>query len=341
MTIEMASLVDQQAWDTYVTTHEDTNMYHLYAWNYVFREVFGCETYYLVARTDTNITGVLPLFVVKKSILGGNYISSLPGGVYADNGDTAQQLIQAAIELARERGVRYLSLRDGVRQWSSDELKTRLEYTYVLDDLPSEPDIIWRNVRANVRTPVRKARKEGLVTVWDNEYLDGFYRVYATNMRDLGTPALPKSFFRKALEYFPDNTHILVVRWADQIIGGMFIFTFNRVLNNPFASSLRPFFKLGPNDLLYWEAIRYACHNGYHAFDMGRSAQGSGNAWFKEKFLAKPKELFYQYYLNTENDVPATRGGKIYQIVSPIWKRLPLWITNGIGPVIRGGVPLG
>lgn len=341
MTIKVASSVDRHAWDAYVRTYKNANMYHLYCWNDIFREAFGCETCYLVAEADIGITGILPLFAVKKSILGGNYVSSLPGGVCANDEDTAQQLIQAAIEFTRERGARYLKLRDGVRRWNDDRLETQIEYTYVLDELPPDPDLIWRGVRANVRTPVRKARKEGLVAVWSNDNLDGFYHAYATNMRDLGTPLVHKCFFEKAIEQFPNNAQILTAHLANQVIGGMFIFTFNRVLNNPFASSIRSFFKLCPNDLLYWEAIRYACKDGYRAFDMGKSAKGSGNARFKEKFLAKPRELFYQYYLNTAKAVPVTRGGKMYRMASPIWRRLPLWITNSLGPVIRYVMPLG
>lgn len=43
------------------------------------------------------------------------------------------------------------------------------------------------------------------------ELLDGFYAVYARNMRDLGTPVYGKSFFGNILEVFPDSTNIFAV----------------------------------------------------------------------------------------------------------------------------------
>ena len=43
------------------------------------------------------------------------------------------------------------------------------------------------------------------------ELLDGFYAVYARNMRDLGTPVYSKRFFRNILEVFPDSTGIFAV----------------------------------------------------------------------------------------------------------------------------------
>ena len=107
MTIKVVSSLDRQAWDAYVGTCENTSLYHLYGWNKVFREAFGYETCYLVAESDTGVAGVLPLFVINNSVLGGNYVSSLPRGVCANDVNTTQHLIQVAIELAREREARY------------------------------------------------------------------------------------------------------------------------------------------------------------------------------------------------------------------------------------------
>jgi len=94
VTVEVAGSGGHQAWDAYVRTRENANPYHLYAWNAIFREPFGCETCYLVAKADAKIKGVLPLFIIKNPVLGSNYISSLRGGVCADDVDAAQQLIQ-------------------------------------------------------------------------------------------------------------------------------------------------------------------------------------------------------------------------------------------------------
>jgi hypothetical protein len=72
---------------------------------------------------------------------------------------------------------------------------------------------------------------------------------------------------------------------------------------------------------------------------MGRSEKDSGVAKFKEKWTAKPRELFYQYFLNTARKIPDTRGGMKYKIGSKIWRRLPLRITDGLSPMIRKSVP--
>jgi hypothetical protein len=45
-----------------------------------------------------------------------------------------------------------------------------------------------------------------------------------------------------------------------------------------YSASDPAYWRLRPNNLLLWRAIQWACENGYHTFDMGRTdlAGGSG-----------------------------------------------------------------
>ncbi len=341
MRVRVATTVDREAWDKYVSSCPHARLYHLFDWGAIFEALFACKPFYLIAETGTDIVGVLPLLCVKNVGFTGNYVASLPGGLCTHDDTFSQQLLNQAIDLTRKHRMGYLALRDGEKQWDDSRLITHTEYTYVLDNLPANPDLVWKKIRAEARTRVRKARKHALTTAWNSAPLDAFYRAYATNMRDLGTPAMPKRFFAYAMERFPDTIHLLTVHSENTVIGGMMLFAFNGVLYNPFVSSLRAYFDLCPNDLLYWEAIVYACEHGYRMFDMGRSPAGSGHARFKQKYGAQPRPLFYQYYLNTKQTAPAMRGGKLYDTVSRVWKRLPLYMTDHLGPVIRYFIPFG
>ena len=72
---------------------------------------------------------------------------------------------------------------------------------------------------AKLRNQIRKAKKSGLQFVVGHlEILDGFYAVFARNMRDLGTPVQSKSFFRNILEVFPDTTRIFAVYHQTRMI---------------------------------------------------------------------------------------------------------------------------
>ena len=149
--VEVVPSSDRQAWDAYVVTRKDSSPYHLYGWGEVYSEVLGCEAHHLMATEGARIRGVLPVLIVRNRLLGTNYVSSLPGGVCADDSHTARRLIRAAIELTRERGARYLKLRDGLRKWADEQLGARVEHTYVLNDVPPDPEVMWGRVKRNVR----------------------------------------------------------------------------------------------------------------------------------------------------------------------------------------------
>ena len=328
MTIELAQSNSREAWDGYVIHHADSSFFQLYGWRRVFENSYRCETWYLMAREGVRITGILPLFLVRNRIFA-SYASSLPGGVCADDGEVADRLIRRAVEITKGEHARYLKIRDGSKRWSygGGNLEDRIETTFVAD-LPSDPGRIWQKVKANARTPVRKAVKSGLRIERGRDYLERLYPVYAANMRDLGTPAWPLKFFQGAFNAFPQQMEILVAVLRMKVIGGMILFLHRDTVHTPVASSLRKYFEYCPNDLLYWEALKYACEKGFSKFDMGRSEKDSGVARFKEKWKAKSVVLHYQYYLNGIKKAPCVRSDRKFSLASNVWRRLPLWVTN-------------
>ena len=59
--ILVSSQCQPDAWDAYVARHPLGTVDHLWGWRAVFRQVFGHDSEYLVARRDDTIVGVLPL----------------------------------------------------------------------------------------------------------------------------------------------------------------------------------------------------------------------------------------------------------------------------------------
>jgi hypothetical protein len=159
-------------------------------------------------------------------------------------------------------------------------------------------------------------------------------------MRDLGTPALPRRFFEQMVSRFHDETRLLTVRLDGRVVGGMFLTALGKRLNTPFSASFADSFRYGTNDLLYWEAIQYACRHGYRTFDMGRSRPGSGNARFKEKFLVAGKPLYSQYFSPGPRGMVVTRGGGWYRAICSLWRWLPVGLATALSPAARRLIPI-
>ena len=330
---------DKNLWDAYLTQRENSSIYQLYDWRTVFENTYGCQTFYLAAWEGDRIVGVLPLFLVRRFGLG-SYVSSLPGGIQANDGKIAQALLETGISLTREYRAHYFKLRDSSMSWPDERLKTQVEYTYIVELIGCSDEQLWETLRSEVRSRIRQALKHRLKVEVGTEYLRDFYDVYTTNMRDLGSPAVPWAFFENCAARFSDKMKILVVRRDAGVIGGMMLFLHGHTVVNPFVSSLRSYFAYCPNDLLYWEALRYALRTGFQALDLGRSEKDSGVARFKMKWSAKPEPLFYQYFLNGTRRIPNVRKDIRYRWVSPIWRRLPLPVANRLGWWVRRYMPL-
>ena len=105
-------------------------------------------------------------------------------------------------------------------------------------------------------------------------------------MRDLGSPVHSPDFFDAIFDEFNDCAKIMLVRKDEGVIGGAVCLFFKGSMIVPWASSLREYFSLRPNNLLYWEMIRWGCKNGYQRFDFGRSSPDSGTYRFKKQWGA-------------------------------------------------------
>jgi FemAB-related protein (PEP-CTERM system-associated) len=207
-------------------------------------------------------------------------------------------------------------------------------------DLLDGPDEMWKRFDAKLRNQVRKASKSGLTAGWSNkEGLSDFYKIFAANMRDLGSPVHSYDFFGAILDEFDDSAKIMLVRKDEDVIGGAVCLSFKDSMIVPWASSLREYFSLCPNNLLYWEMIRWGCKNGYQRFDFGRSSPDSGTYHFKKQWGAKEEPLHWQCISRKIGQavMPHADDNK-YRWIIKVWSHLPLSFTKFVGPLVRGQV---
>ena len=201
--------------------------------------------------------------------------------------------------------------------------------------------VSWERLDKKVRNQIRKAEKSGLTAqAGGAELLDDFYRVFARNMRDLGTPVYSRSLFEEVLRVFPDNAHVHVIRLQDTPVGAAVTYHAGGMMEMPWASSVRDYNSLCPNHLLYWSIIQFAAATGHAVLDFGRSTPGEGTFKFKEQWGAQPLALHWEYVLAAGEAMPdVSPANPKFQAAIEIWKRLPLPLATRIGPHVVRGIP--
>jgi len=338
LTEENASL-----WDEFVEKDPGANLYHLQGWKSVYHTVFGFTPYYhLALDSQERVAGVLPMFLMR-DIFRRKYLVSCPfsnfAGICAATPSAAEILLEKAIEIANAEGVEFIEFRQLGKKLSA-ELPLKESFVTLMLKLPSDHAEMWNGLSSKARNKIRLGRKNGLEPDFGTEYLCDFYSVYAKNMRYLGTPVFPLKMFKAITEEFGERVDLLVLKHEGRPVSGMFYLKFKNILSEPWAASLREYNRIKVNNLLYWRAIEYACDNGFEYLDFGRSTRDTGTDIFKRQWGAEPVQLYYQYYLNKAREVPVVdANNNKYEKAIHLWKKMPLRVTNLVGPRVVQYLP--
>jgi len=340
---EVCAYEEGISWDRFVLDHPMGTGYQLMGWRRVMERAFGHRTFYLMARDEQGqVRGVLPLVFVSSRLVG-RFLVSMPfvnyGGVLPDSFDAQRALLTAAVELATKLRATHIELRHQhllQLDWTSKQHKVSMRL-----DLPREPETLMKRFPSKLRSQIRRAMKEDLtVRIEGVEILDDFYRVFARNMRDLGTPVYGRRFFETILEVFPKDARICAVYLRREPVAAGLLYGFQNTLEIPWASSDRRYNRLSANMLLYSSALDYACREGYEVFDFGRSTPHSGTYRFKEQWGARPVPLYWYHWSRDGRPVPdVSPANAQYDRAIQVWKRLPVSLTRLIGPSIVRNIP--
>jgi lipid II:glycine glycyltransferase (peptidoglycan interpeptide bridge formation enzyme) len=88
--------------------------------------------------------------------------------------------------------------------------------------------------------------------------------------------------------------YVLLAEVGGAPVAGAVFLTYNRTVVYKYGASDSQSWRVRPNHLLFWEAIRMACNAGYATFDFGRSDMGdTGLRRFKDGWGTHEVPLVY------------------------------------------------
>jgi len=333
----------REAWNNYVEQHEKSQLYHLFEWKSVIQKSFSHDACYFYAVENSNKwKGILPLIHIN-SLLFGNYAVSLPffnhGGMLADDVNTEQALLDAAINYFRDKKTTHFELRcDDQKQFKLPVKKSKIS---MFLDFPPSPEDLFKSFPSKLRSQIRRPEKENMhFKSGGLELLEDFYKVFSVNMRDLGTPVYSKKLFANILKAFPKKSWLGVVYSKNIPVAAGFIIGYKKMMEIPWASSLRKYNRFSPNMMLYWHMLKLAMENGFKVFDFGRCTPGEGTYKFKKQWGAREHQLYWYYWLKKGDALPEMNpDNPKYKLAIGLWQKLPVWITKIIGPSIVKNLP--
>ena len=220
--------------------------------------------------------------------IGGSvgYISS--GPFYkVPNDQSIDVLMRSINQLAKERRIQYVAITPYVENEYLDKILEKNGYSPTQERLPpilttratlildlsKELDTLLMDMRPETRREIKLALKSELtVREGDKKDLDTLFKLMSIVTKRRGEKPVPNSvdFFNSIWDYFHPRGYVklLIVELGGEPISTGIIFTFGntvRFWKYGWSGEKR---KMYPNQLLYWELIRWSKNNGFRFFDI-------------------------------------------------------------------------
>lgn len=334
--VELLGAGEERDWDEYVRAAPRGTFFHLAGWRRVIERAFGHATYYLAARQDGRIVGVLPLTHVKSRFFGNALIANafcVYGGPLAGSEAALSALDAEALRIMGQLRARYLEYRTIVPLHQDWPRKAELYVTFHRP-LAATAEANLKAIPRKQRAMVRKGIASGLRSEIDDD-VGRLHHAYAESVRNLGTPVFSKSYFRVLKEEFQDSADIVTVVHGGTVLASVLNFYFKDEVLPYYGGGTAAARTLAANDFMYWEVMRRAVERGCRVFDFGRSKVGTGSYDFKRFWGFEPTPLVYEYRLSAGAEIPDVNPlNPKYRLFAQAWRRMPLGLSKLLGPMI-------
>lgn len=344
----MIQLLTQDKIDLYrefVSKNTLSTPFHTAGWMDLTAETFGFRPIYLI-DTDSreNISGVLPLFLVKT--LFSNKIVSLPlrdkGGALYNRPEIEEGLLDYAIDYARENNSSYINIKtDNPEETELLERKSFVKKdTWVASYIKLENNFDeTRRMFTDKRLSwsINKAKKSNLRfeegTTPDD--VEDFYSIFVKNRKRLGVPPYSKSLFYNIYNYFirKGSAKLFFVSKDGTRLTAIIIFLLNKRAYDVYSASLTDAFEYRANDFQMYFVIKWLCENGYREYDLGADSPFQESLLnYKKKWGCQTKPIYYYYFFNRVKDIPVRDSDcPKYRLLRKVWSNMPDFVFERMG----------
>jgi FemAB-related protein (PEP-CTERM system-associated) len=329
--------------EAFIASAPEAELFHLPTWSLAVEKGCGQRSHYLIAEDrDGEIAGLLPLNEIRSPLFGSALVSTgfgVGGGIVARSSEAAEALGEAAWVLAGQLGCPTAELRGGLLPdgWQPKQGI----YAGFARDLPSGDEAVLKAIPRKQRAEVRRALGFGLEVSIGSGSADreAHYRAYSESVRNLGTPVFPRSLLQAMLDEFGADADILTVRKDGKPLASVLSFYFKNTVYPYWGGGGNDARTWRANELMYFELMRHAAAQGCTRFDFGRSKLGTGAYAFKKNWGFEPQPLTYA--VRTADGSSPREINPLspkYRLQITLWKKLPLWLANRLGPPIARGL---
>ena len=326
-------------WTNFVATHPAATPFHHPDWTRLIAECYGFRGFALATRDSVGtIRAGMPVVEVRHLGSSPKWVS-LPYTDYcpplASSKQERRELAAGLDQASRAAGIRRTEVRAPLTDCSATRAAA---FRHVLP-LSRDPAQVYSGFRRYQVQHIRNAERNGLTVreaTGPEDLIGTFYRLHLLTRRRLGVPVQPHRFFRMLWEnvIITGLGSVLIVEAAALPVAAAVFLTWNGTVIYKFSASDASAWKLYPNQLLSWHAIRMACEQGHQWFDFGRTDIGNqGLRTFKLSWGAVEEPLYYET-LGTAPEPTPSPNGMATRVLGPVIRHGPLVLCRAFGETL-------
>jgi hypothetical protein len=317
MEIRIATDQDEQKWDEIVARSPNGELFHTWKWLKIM-ERFSVQKkagltvagtlYPVFLMEKEKIVGICPLFLFKAPLVTSCYSPPLNvdtlylGPLFPDLEallPAKQQIFLHDVQIAVDRFIRndlkanYVQINTPPSfgdcrffKWGGYEAEAR--YTSHLD-ISQGTELIWKSLNRGTRRFIDKAKKEEItVSAGDKEDLFFIYDL----LKERGRIQCPREFIGAVFDTFsPANLTVFIAKVGTERLSGIVTLLYRDKVAFWIGAPKCSYKGTYPNELLVWEAIRWAEEHHYKTFEI-IGADDYSLFPFKRKFNAQTVMYF-------------------------------------------------
>lgn len=347
ITVRMLAQNDQNELkriDEFIGDHAEGTAFHRPAWTEAVSTACGHEWRYMLAENSSGeLQAILPLTLIHSALFGRALVSSgfaVGGGILSLSDHATQMLADTVWDFAEVHSFPTVELRGGPTPCDKWQNKDGVYAGFVTGLADSDENQLL-SIPRKQRAEVRKGIKNELVVRVGSDEVDrsDHYHVYAESVRNLGTPVFPKALFDAVMDSFGEDADILTVLNDGEPVASVLSLYHNDTVMPYWGGGTYDARRLRANDVMYYALMNHARERGYQRFDFGRSKVGTGAYSFKKNWGFEPQALSYAIRtVDGEQARDVNPMSPKYRLQVALWQKLPLSVTNRLGPIIAKGL---
>lgn len=318
MECELLSKKDECEYMRYILSKEDTLIYISLKYRNMLQELLNDKSYYIVAKLNGKISGVLPIMIHRNTVWG-NVANSLPfygsnGAIIADSDDIYENLLKAYYQLLAENscvaGTLITSPFEIKNSWykkcNPTFIDTRIgQITYLPKHSVNDAEVLLSLYHKMVKRCIQKAIKNGISVEIDNS-VDGIeflYKTHKDNIESIGGIAKKQDFFSLFPKHFQasEDYNIYVAFKDGKRVAALLLFYFNKTVEYFTPVTVEEYRTFQPLSLIIYIAMQEAIERGFEKWNWGGTWLTQNGVYdFKRKWGTKDRN--YYYYTNIFNN---------------------------------------